>query len=765
MISKIRPHSHQKSLSLPIFGSIIEEYVQWCQRTGYSIESIRSSLKHSKKIVRFFRRHGIKSTDDLSQTSFETAWNYFHKQETHIASSICRFQKFFAQTHKLAISPPSPRGLIESEIYSYQLYLTKVRGLSKNTTLSYGKRIFELLEYIDYKRRPVLNLKKIEGFICFKAEKLKSVSLKGVINALRNFLKYKYEKGFLSARLHLQVEIPRIYKLEKPPRALPWETVVKFLQSFNRNTRQGLRDYTILFLVATYGLRANEVASITLDDIDWKLKTLTIEQKKTNRQLILPLTDIVCKVIIKYLKKGRPNHHSFRELFLTERAPIRPIISNTVSNIFRHQIPRSGLDIPFKGAHCLRHSSAVNLLRSGVSLKAIGDLLGHADSRSTTGYLSLNLDDLRSVSLSVPKDILTPVRLSEKKYYYSQKGGLEKKDFTKYSFLQPTRECLLTKDLHSYIQLKKSLGQKFEGDASVLHSLDFFLRNNYPFLKDLTAEIFNQWCTTFSHVSPITKRQRMMSVRNFCLYRYRINSRIFVPDMLSFPKAGQRISPYIFSDVEIGRLMGATQHLISCGTPIGPQTFRITLILLYTTGLRKGELLNLKLKDYNLNEKTLYIRDTKFKKSRIIPLEPSVNSELIKFLTLRDKLCFPMDMDSPMLCRRQKRLGFKSYSPRRINAIFSSLCAGLRIFTSKGKTPRIHDLRHSFAINALLKWYNAGEDVQVKLPLLATYMGHVSINSTFYYLSFVDNLGIAASKRFEEKFGKIITTDGQIKQQ
>jgi len=137
MISKIRPHSHQKSLSLPIFGSIIEEYVQWCQRTGYSIESIRSSLKHSKKIVRFFRRHGIKSTDDLSQTSFETAWNYFHKQETHIASSICRFQKFFAQTHKLAISPPSPRGLIESEIYSYQLYLTKVRGLSKNTILTY----------------------------------------------------------------------------------------------------------------------------------------------------------------------------------------------------------------------------------------------------------------------------------------------------------------------------------------------------------------------------------------------------------------------------------------------------------------------------------------------------------------------------------------------------------------------------------------------------------------------------------------------------
>ncbi|MDQ3666390.1 MAG: tyrosine-type recombinase/integrase [Acidobacteriota bacterium] len=164
----------------------------------------------------------------------------------------------------------------------------------------------------------------------------------------------------------------------------------------------GQRDYTMLFLMAMYGLRSCEVAALTLDDVDWRAGLIRIPQSKTRNVLDLPLTDEAARVLIEYLRQvPRPN--GYRNLFFRMRAPIGAFTRESLREVFQSCSRRSGLDIPFQGPHCLRHSYAVHLLRQGTALKTIGDLLGHQHPESTAGYLRLATEDLREVGLSVPR--------------------------------------------------------------------------------------------------------------------------------------------------------------------------------------------------------------------------------------------------------------------------------------------------------------------------------------------------------------------------
>jgi site-specific recombinase XerD len=160
----------------------------------------------------------------------------------------------------------------------------------------------------------------------------------------------------------------------------------------------------MFLLIATYGLRGCDIAGLKLNDIHWRTDKIQVNQSKTKCPLLLPLTDQVAEALLTYLREGRPQS-SYREIFLTVQAPIVPIQRQTVGYAFRNRVQRSTLDMPFRGVHCLRHSYAVRLLRQGVSLKNIGDLLGHHSAESTCVYLRLNVDDLREVALPLPSPL------------------------------------------------------------------------------------------------------------------------------------------------------------------------------------------------------------------------------------------------------------------------------------------------------------------------------------------------------------------------
>jgi integrase len=154
--------------------------------------------------------------------------------------------------------------------------------------------------------------------------------------------------------------------------------------------------------MATYGLRSCEVVALTLDDILWRAGLIRIPQTKTGNRLDLPLTDETASMLIEYLRKA-PRPTGYRHLFLRMRAPIGTLKPHTVSEAFVAWSRRNGIEIPSHGAHCIRHSYAVHLLRQGTPLKTIGDLLGHRCAESTANYLRLATEELREVGLAVPR--------------------------------------------------------------------------------------------------------------------------------------------------------------------------------------------------------------------------------------------------------------------------------------------------------------------------------------------------------------------------
>jgi integrase/recombinase XerD len=177
-----------------------------------------------------------------------------------------------------------------------------------------------------------------------------------------------------------------------------------FLAAIDRSSAMGRRDHTMFLLMATYGLRAGEVAALRLDDIDWRAGKIRVSRSKTCTPLELPLTDEVGAALVDYLRHARPQAVC-REIFLRLRLPADRIGSTTVSEAFRTWARRGALPTGCGGPHCLRHSLATHLLREGISLKSIGDLLGHRSTESTCVYLRLQVEDLCEAALPLPSEV------------------------------------------------------------------------------------------------------------------------------------------------------------------------------------------------------------------------------------------------------------------------------------------------------------------------------------------------------------------------
>jgi integrase len=229
-----------------------------------------------------------------------------------------------------------------------------------------------------------------------------------------------------------------------------------------------------------------------------------------------------------------------------------------------------------------------------------------------------------------------------------------------------------------------------------------------------------------------------------------------VPDTSQFPPPHQPRQAYIYTERDVVRLLSAADNLASTpGSPLRSQTYRLAIVLLYTTGIRRGELVRLRVGDYALAERTLLIRETKFHKSRLMPLSEDGYREVDGYLQARRRAGFPASADAPLLWNRYP--GGPGYCGAGLGQGLRTLLTLANIHTPSGRLPRVHDFRHTFAVGALVRWYRCGADVQAKLPILAAYMGHGSICSTEHYLHFVEDLRVAASQRFLCRFADLIS--------
>jgi integrase/recombinase XerD len=224
-----------------------------------------------------------------------------------------------------------------------------------------------------------------------------------------------------------------------------------------------------------------------------------------------------------------------------------------------------------------------------------------------------------------------------------------------------------------------------------------------------------------------------------------------VPDPTQFPAAAPRPWPHTFAEADIVRLLATADDLPAHNaSPLHREVARIALVILYTTGLRRGELVRLTLGDYDAIAQVLHIRETKFYKSRFVPLSVDAACEMDRYLLARQTHGAPMQGEAPVLahCHGAR---FRGYTGTALGHLLHKVMrtAGLR--TVQGRVPRVHDLRFTFAVQVLWRWYRAGTNVHARLPALATYMGHASVVSTQYYLTFFPPTVDAASERFRRQ--------------
>ncbi len=408
MLRDLFPRAHGRFLALRTLGGVVEGFAQWLVEKGYTRTAIRQHVRCTRRLDRMLRQRGRHqltgiTLDDLSACVPTRAKR---RADVTLAATTRCWHRHLQERGLLAVPPLEPASHSRRLLAMYADHLRQVRGLAVPTIAAHVHDVAALLQHLEYDasaaRLRGLSARDLDAFLQSVGRGHGRASLQHVVAHLRGFLRFLAMTGELHPGLETQIDTPRVYRLEQLPRALPWETVQTFLRAIDRRTPKGRRDFAIFLLMATYGWRASDVAALTLDAIEWRARRIRVVLRKGGTPLVLPLTDDVGAALTAYLRHGRPRL-ACRQVFLRCRAPAGAIERTAVTDAFQRWARRSGLPLSFQGPHCLRHSYAVHLLRRGVSLKTIGDVLGHRTAEATCVYLRLSTDDLRDVALPLPR--------------------------------------------------------------------------------------------------------------------------------------------------------------------------------------------------------------------------------------------------------------------------------------------------------------------------------------------------------------------------
>ena len=312
----------------------------------------------------------------------------------------------------------------------------------------------------------------------------------------------------------------------------------------------------------------------------------------------------------------------------------------------------------------------------------------------------------------------------------------------------------LAPQIETFIKLRQLSGTDYHSQARLLGYFDRFLVGLAVSQPCVTRDICDGYQNSLSGLAPRSQGNRFCVVRQLCKYLARTDPHNYIPEALHTPSSRQAHRPYIFTCEQVGMLLTAAATLPPPGS-LRPHTYRTLFGLLYSTGIRVGEAFALNIEQFFPEEQRLYIAEGKFRKSRWIVLSTSTSRALGQYLERRMGK-EPNAPDTPLfLNERRHRL---CHAP--VYKTYRGLLGECGIMHDNRKGPRIHDLRHSFAVHRLLAWYRDGEDVNARLPALATYMGHVDISSTQVYLQPTAELLGEVDRRFHDHYLKHLVSKG-----
>ncbi len=313
--------------------------------------------------------------------------------------------------------------------------------------------------------------------------------------------------------------------------------------------------------------------------------------------------------------------------------------------------------------------------------------------------------------------------------------------------------------LEAYLKLMRAVGRRYDRVEAILRHLDRFIANESDQAL-ITRDLLGRWLASTPHLAPGTLRAHASAARQFCRYLARTEPRTWIPDRSLYPDRIPKFRPHMFSTNEVGDLISAAAlRMPTQNWPLARQTYRALLLVLYGTGLRIGEALRLRIRDVDLEARIFFISETKFFKSRWVPFSASLAEQLHAYLIARTATAPVGGPDDAFFVNsRRKPCGYSQVA-RTFQLLIKE--AGIDTSASLRGRVRLHDLRHAFAVHCVLRWYREGADVQSKLPLLATYLGHGTIIATHVYLRSTAELLQEASGRFEQAYGSLVVASAE----
>lgn len=405
-----RPRSLDRIRALWL-GPAIDRYVEWLDERQAARATVRGAVQRLIHFNKFVLSRGATTWEELPShlEPFITYWISEH-------DGWCRTAQDRACVHSQARIPveqmlrlllPDFTGTQHKVSWPFEVavpeffnYLLEERGLRPATLHSYRHhlRAFEVyFNRIGDNNFSMLTPTLLSTFITESAKQISGSGVTARCGVLRVFLRYLYRQKFIANDLSRSLPRGRTYRQSSIPRSISWDDAQRVLRNVDRRDQVGKRDYAMLLLLASYGLRAREIAALQLDDIDWQQAQLHISRRKGGHSTIYPLSTTIGEAIIDYLRAGRPNVEN-RNLFLTTKSPYTPISHWCASQRAGVYIRSAGIQVYRPGSHTFRHTCVQRLVDADVPFKVIGDYVGHRSAESTQIYGKVALHKLRSLT-------------------------------------------------------------------------------------------------------------------------------------------------------------------------------------------------------------------------------------------------------------------------------------------------------------------------------------------------------------------------------
>ncbi len=400
------PRARERHFVAPLSAERVR-YLTHCAAQGSPKSSLRSIAHYLLVFIDYLH---LEADGEIGIEQINTAADLWANRQPavhRVTDFRCGRMRFISEAKRWLrflgrLHPPEvPRHPYTQMIEEFTDYMKSERGLSPETIRTYCYYVMQFFSRFCHQPSTfnAISIVDIDAAIARKGDRdaCGRSSIQTYAASLRSFFRYAEQRGWCAPGLAAAITSPRLFADEQLPKGPSWEDAQRLLASTEGNLPKNIRDRAVIMLFAVYGLRVGEVRALRLDDLDWENELLYLTRPKSRRRQTYPLTYTVGEALLRYLKEIRPRV-PYREVFITLRAPFRPPARGVLYDVVADRLGGLGVSSKQRGPHSLRHACAARLLAEGLSMKEIGDHLGHRSLETTRVYAKVDLAGLRQVA-------------------------------------------------------------------------------------------------------------------------------------------------------------------------------------------------------------------------------------------------------------------------------------------------------------------------------------------------------------------------------